>query len=99
MSDEEEEFHIRIVDKDGDGISNREVSCFYHGILSGSETRHTDDDGWCSFPTFGHSTIGEIYSVQLYDILVLSRGILLSSGEDIHDGAEFSFTVIDGEDE
>jgi len=96
---DDSEFCIRIVDRDGGPRENREVTCFYPGILGGSETRHTDGDGWCSFPTHGFDHTDKIYSVQYYDILILSRAILLSEGEDIHDGATFSFTVIDEAEE
>jgi hypothetical protein len=87
-------FSIRLVHgKNGRPASNRKVTVFYGG---GSETRYTDDDGWSSFPTLGYSYVGQIYSVEYYGILVLSRGVLLSKGERISDGATFSFAVNDG---
>jgi hypothetical protein len=98
MSDDDSgTFSIRLVDDDGDPISNRKVTCFYSGGLlpGGSHAEYTDDDGWCEFPTFGNSSVSEIYSYELYGLLVQQRSVLLSDGEDIHDGASFSFTVID----
>lgn len=50
MSDDDDSgtFFIRLVDDDGEPISNRKVTCFYSGGLmpGGSHAEYTDDDGW-----------------------------------------------------
>lgn len=99
MSDDDdgdETFSIRIVDPEGYPIRSREVTVNYSGFFSGSETRYTDEDGWCQFETLGHSIVDEIYSYrQNFDMLLSMSSIKLSDGEDIFDGATFSFVIAD----
>ena len=99
MSDDDDTgtFSICLIDEDGRPHTNRRVTCFYPGVLlpGGSETRYTDDSGWCEFPTHGYGYIGEIYSYALHGILIQERSVLLTDGEKIYDGATFSFTITD----
>ena len=88
-------FSIRLVDENGDALTDRKVTVFYKGILGGSEKRYTDYDGWAEFPTFGENYIGEVYSYELRGILVTKHSVLLTGGEEIYDGATFSFTIQD----
>jgi hypothetical protein len=90
-------FSIRLLDEDGRALRNRGVTCFYQGRLlpGGSETRYTDSTGWCNFPTHRYDYIGKIYSYALHGIFIQKRSVLLSKGEEIYDGANFSFTIID----
>jgi hypothetical protein len=46
---------------------------------------------------YGYSFTGKIYSYRFYGLFARTEEVLLSDGEDIFDGAAFSFTVIDGE--
>jgi hypothetical protein len=97
MSDDDGTFSVRLVDGDGEPISNRWIMVDY-GFMSGMEKRYTDHDGWCEFPTLGKNYVGTISSYRLYSILILQEGVILSEGEEISNGATFSFTIIDGDE-
>lgn len=65
--------------------------------MGGGEDQYANDDGQCEFPLYGYSFTGKIYSYRFYGLFARTEEVLLSDGEDIFDGAAFSFTVIDGE--
>lgn len=84
-------FSIRVVDEDGDPRRGVEVSIFYSasgaGLLpGGSESRHTDSDGWAEFDistgTWG-SLIEKVYV----------EGELVDTSLEPDDGDTYSYTV------
>ena len=68
-------FSIRIVNQDGDGVSNEEVYITESGFLAGgSQSQITDTDGWATFEwtsrlTFHGTALvaGEEYEINLSD--------------------------------
>lgn len=88
-------FSIRLMNEDGEPVTDREVTVFYDGLFSGSESQDTDDDGWATFPIFSEPDyIGKIYTTELNDdLLVTSSTVLLTDGERVEDGDTFSYTV------
>lgn len=97
QSDDGGTFSIRLVNADGDPIENRSITVFYPGLIGSSTTEYTDHDGWAEFGIYGHRRTAEIHSYELYGILIQKRAVTISDGEEIHDGASFSFTIIDGD--
>jgi hypothetical protein len=95
MSDDDGTFTVRLVDENDGPISGRKVYVDYGGMRSvGSE--YTGDDGRADFPTLGYDSVSTISSYRLEGLLVQQVSEELSSGETIYDGAEFTYTIIDG---
>lgn len=101
MSGDKISFSIRIVDKDGDPLSGRDVTVRYLAMfLSTRQTSETDSDGWAHFETEeGDDTVAEV-SVEYHwtSMPGMSRTITVNDDSfKVSDGDTFSYTVIDGE--
>ena len=98
MSDEGGTFTVRLVDENDNPISGRKVYVNY-GSMRGVGEEYTDEDGRADFPTLGYDSVGAISSYRLEGLLVQQVSEELSSGENIEDGAEFTYTIVDGTDD
>jgi hypothetical protein len=75
------EFSIRIIDEDGDGVSDIKVSVSFDS-LGGWLEEFTDSDGWATFEPSGHHVSCKVY---VRDELLGEVGI--------EDGDTFSFNI------
>jgi hypothetical protein len=98
MSDDDGTFTIRLVDGDDNPISGRKVYVDYGG-MRGVGHEYTGDDGRADFPTLGYDSVSTISSYRLEGLFIQQVSEELSSGESIYDGAEFTYTIVDGSDD
>jgi hypothetical protein len=84
----DETFSIRIVNENGDPISDAKVQCLY-AMNAGAETVYTNEDGWGEFPILGALLGG---SAEVISIIVNDEEV---QGERWYpeDGDTLSFTI------
>jgi hypothetical protein len=80
-------YSIRVVDPDGDPVSGAEIMVSYFEFTGGTDTQHTDSEGWAEFETtYGICNVDGVYVNGLEAIEYPGLGL-------VEDGDTFSVTL------